>query len=271
MMKYTKRASALVCAILLVLCTSVTVFAEALYKLNDAADIFTPDEDTIIEEQLNEATEITGWEVVIYTNTRNTPSYEMEDVCNNFYDVADFGVGEDKSGVMLTIDMASREMYILTKGDAMYYFDDERLDDILDNVVYYLADDEYYEAAQAFIDDVKLYHSSGKPENGSYSNVYIAGEDEFDGGDVAFMVLIAFGVGLVAAVLSVVFVSLRYKNHGKAGTYDLRSNSTVHLTDKQDIFLHKSVTVHTESSSSGSGRSSGGSRSSSHGGGGRSF
>lgn len=270
-MKYTKRLSALVCAVLLTFCTSIAVFAEASYKLNDSADLFTSDQDATIEDQLYEVSDLTGWDVIIYTNERGVDSYDMEEVCNDFYDIAGFGKNDDLRGIMLTVDMGSREMYILTKGDTMYYFNDDRVDEILDDVTYYLSDDEYYEAAQAFIEDVEYYYNAGKPEGGSTDNIKI---EE----NILIYTLKHYGIviGIVAlaiGALSVVFVHLRYKNHGKQGTYDLKANSNVNLTDRQDIFLHKTVTVHTESSSSSGGGHSGGGggRSSSHGGGGRSF
>ena len=276
MMKYTKRISALVCAVILTFCTSVAVFAEASYKLNDSADIFTSDEDSSLEDQLNEVSEYTGWDVIIYTNERCVESYDMEDVCNDFYDIAGFGKNDDLRGIMLTVDMGSREMYILTKGDTMYYFNDDRIDEILDDVTYYLSDDEYYDAAQEFIEDVKYYYDAGKPESGSTNNIKLEDDTE-DRGNIFIYTLTNYGIiiGIVSvaiAALCVVFVILLYKNNGKQKTYDLKANSNVHLTDKQDRFLNKTVTVHTESSSSsGGGRSGGGGGHSSHGGGGRSF
>ena len=85
---------------------------------------------------------------------------------------------------------------------------------------------------------------------------------------------IIFGiVALVIATIVVLIVAHKYKNSGKEGTYDLRSNSVTNLTERQDIFLTKHVTVTTESSSSSDG-SSGGSSSGgggSSGGGSRSF
>lgn len=272
LMKYTKRLSALVCAVLLTLCTSVAVFAEASYKLNDSADIFTSEQDTTIEEQLYEVSDLTGWDVIIYTNERGVDSYDMEEVCNYFYDISGFGKNDDLRGIMLTVDMGSREMYILTKGDTMYYFNDDRVDEILDDVTYYLSDDEYYEAAQAFIEDVEYYYNSGKPEGGSTDNIKIE-ENIFIYTLKHYGIIIGI-VALAIAAFSVVSVHLRYKNQGKKGIYDLKGNSVVKLSDRQDIFLHKTVTVHTQSSSSSSrgGRSGGGGgRSSSHGGGGRSF
>lgn len=275
MIKLSKRLSVLMLTIFIALCTSMTVSAEALYKLSDIAELFTDDEYAVLEEKLNEVSEYTGWDVAVYTNERNVSKSNMEDVCNGYYDASDYGTGVEKSGVLLTVDMASREMFVLTKGEAMEYFTDQRVDEILDDVVYYLSDDMYVEAVNTFADDVKYFYDSGIPSGGTYENVDL--EDE-ETGNLFLLILKKYGIiagviGVVAGVLSVVYVKSHYKNHGKSGTYDLAQNSVTNLTYKEDIFLHKSVSVTTVSSSSSGSRSSGrsgGSRSS-HGGGGRSF
>lgn len=275
MMKYTKRLSALFCAVMLVLCASVTAFADT-HRMIDEADLYTSSEETELVQKLNDASDSTGWDVIIYTNENGVDSYDMEYFCNDYYDDNGFGLGDEYSGIMLTVDMDSREMYILTKGDTMYYFSDDRVDAILDNVAGNLSDGDYIAAADAFLSDVEYYYNEGEfDEDDPSSNIYI---DEYEDTPLILLVLKKFGIvagiiAIVAAVLSVVFVSLRYKNHGKEGTYDLQANSSVHLTNKEDVFLYKNVTV-TVDSDSNHHRSSGGGgggRSSSHGGGGRSF
>ncbi len=269
-----KRISAVMVALLMMVSTSIPAFAQS-GRLIDEAYLLSAEEYTDIETQLNDASLQTGWDIVIYTNENYVSSYEMEDYCNEYYDNSSFSY----SGVMLTVDMASREMFVLTKGDAMQYFSDQRVDEILDDIVYYLSDDEYISACEAFINDVLLFYDEGIPEYGDYDNVYIAPEDSYEDENINpfVRVLKEYGiimgiVAVVVAVLAVVFVYLRYKNHGKSGTYDLEANSVTHLTQKEDIFITKSVSVTTISSgSSGHSGGGGGGGGSSHGGGGRSF
>ncbi len=270
-----KRISAVMVALFMVVCTSIPAFAQS-GRLIDEAYLLSSGEAVDMETQLENASLNTGWDIVIYTNENYVSGYDMEDFCNEYYDNSSFGY----SGVMLTVDMGSREMFVLTKGEAMQYFSDQRVDQILDDIVYYLSDDEYVSACEAFINDVLLFYDEGIPEYGDYDNVYIAHEDSYEDENINpfVRVLKEYGivigiVSLVVAVLAVVFTYLRYKNHGKSGTYDLEANSVTNLTQREDIFLHKSVAVTTVSSSSSGGSSgrSGGGGSSSHGGGGRSF
>lgn len=273
MIRYTKKLAAILFALALTLCTVCSVSAESAQKLYDDAELFTAEEAEYITAQLEELTETTGWDAIIYTNYNGVDSYDMEDYCNDYYDEHGYGCNQDNRGIFLTIDMSSREMYMITKGDTMYYINDERNDAILDEIQYNLIDGNYYGAAQAFITYAGNYYAEGKPESGSFSNIELNEKKE----NPFLYVLLHYGiiillVGMGVAAIVTVSVKLKYKNQGKAGTYDLKENSHVNLTESQDIFLNKSVSVTNVSSSSG-GHSGGGSSGggSSHGGGGRSF
>ncbi len=274
MIKFSKRISAFVCAVLLALCTSVCVFAESTQKLKDDADLFSEDEFSYITSKLESLSDKTGWDTIIYTNYNYVDSDDMEDECNDYYDDNDYGIGSKKSGVFLTIDMGSREIYIVTKGEAMYYFSDERIDDVKSEIISCLGSDDYYDAAVAFIEYTEKYYDEGKPEDGNFTNLEINEKQD----NPTLYLIKHYGIfivigGLAAGSLAVVFTVLRYKNNGKENIYNLKDNSSAQIEESHDEFLHKSVSVTTISSSSGRsgsrGHSSGGS--SSHGGGGGSF
>ena len=120
-MKNVLSVAAVSLAVTAVFALSVTpAFAESSKKLTDDADIITSSQEETIENNLKKCTLATGWDTIIYTNNNNVDSYDMEDYCNDYFDNHNYGCGDKKSGVMLTIDMSSREMYIITKGEAMY-------------------------------------------------------------------------------------------------------------------------------------------------------
>lgn len=270
MMKYTKQISALFCAVMLMLCTTVCVFAQASGVITDNAELFTESEKVELQSQLDALSKKTGWMAVIYTNYDGYDADNIKPHTNRYY--AD-NYGKTTAGVMLTIDMEGRAVDLRTKGDAMYYFSDNRVDTILDDVQSCLKEGLYYDAATLFISYSSHYYDDGIPEGESNENIDIQEKED----NALLYVLrhygIIFGVvALVTATIVVFVVAHKYKNNGKEGTYDLRSNSVTNLTERQDIFLTKHVTVTTESSSSGgssSGSSSGGGGSS--GGGSRSF
>lgn len=296
MMKFTKRFSAILCVLMLLFCTSTTAFADEYvsdttydsgetdggaygsYRFVDDADLFTYDEETQLTEKLERTANATGWDVLVYTNYNGVEQYEMKEYCREYYlnyvnEVNSYSSG----GVVLNIDMSSREMYIFPYENAMDYFSDNRLDSVLDEVQDCLVDGDYYSAVEVFALTTEEYYYNGIDYDDSTDNLYAGDTDNLRISQRFLLVLKEYGiiivvVSIAAGMLSVVFTKKRYKNHGKSGTYDLRANSSTTLYEKEDIFLHKSVSVTTiSSSSSGGGRSGGGGSRSGGGGGGRSF
>lgn len=267
----SKRISILLFAVLLACASTVCVFAESNSKLNDNAALYKTNEKNEITEWLENESIITDWDIIINTNKDDVDSDDMRDTCNKYYDSHNYGKGGKKSGVMLTIDMGSREMYILTKGDAMYYFSDDRIDKMKNDVIDSLHSDDYYSAASLFITYVDEYYSKGKPKDTEFSNLKLVEKDQ----NLFLYVLKYYGViiGIIAVAISlgvVLTMLLKYRNNGKKGTYSLYDNSKTKITNRQDVFIRKSVTV-THRSSSDSGSDSSGSSDSSCGGGGGSF
>ena len=276
MMKFTKRFSAILCAMMLLLCAGTTAFAESTYKLIDEADLFSADEETELTQKLEEVSYETGWDVVAYTNYNGVEPRDMKEFCRDYYNSNNFGVGTQASGVMLNIDMSSRSMFVFTYGETMDYFSDDRLDEVLDEVQYNLSEDDYYSAVVSFALATSDYYHNGIDTSDSFDNLYESDADSMSFSQRFFYVLKSYGIiiaifAIAVGALSVVFTKKRYKNHGKSGTYDLKANSSTTLYEKEDIFLHKSVSVTTVSSSSSGSRSGGGGSRSGGGGGGRSF
>lgn len=261
MMKITKSLSTMICAVLLVVASTVTFFAQDSYVLADDASIFIDDEAADLESQMDSVASKTGWQIIIHTSENGISSDNMETYYNaTYYDGQDFA----DDSVMLVIDMASNNRIILTHGSAMYYFDDSRMTEIKSKMKPYLQDGDMYGASSMFLETTERFYTEGKPGNGSYSNVTI--NDDYEKQKNPFLYLLThYGVviGVIAVAvggLSVVLVFRRYKNNGKKGTYDLKENSVVHLTDSKDEFLYKNVSsVRIDSSDSSSSSSSSGS------------
>lgn len=274
MMSVTKRLTSAFCAMMLAVFGCVTFFAESQQKLIDDANLLTSYEQEEITQKLEEASEKTGWDMIIYTNYNDIDEYDIENYTNEYYDNHGYGIGDKKSGIILNVDMSSRQMYVITKGDVMYYISDERNDDMLDAIQAELASGYYYEACETFVQYTVDYYEQGKPSEGTFTNVKI---NEKKDHPVTYS-LLHYGVpslviGAIIAMITVLVVHHKYKNNGKENIYDLDANSSTRLTNKEDVFLTKSVSVTTiqSSSSGGSSGHSGGGGGSSHGGGGRSF
>lgn len=271
MITLSKRISALLCAVILMVCTSSVAFAESTQKLIDDAGLLTSSEQQELTQKLVETSEETGWDLVVYTNYNGVSKEKMERYTNEYYDNHNLGIGDKKSGVILNIDMGSRELYMITKGEAMYYFSDSRNDEILDDIQACLKSKNYNKAVNDFVDFSYSYYCQGILEGDSNNNIKINQKHD---NPVLYSLLhygiIAILVGVVVGFVVALIINRKYKHNGKEGTYDLHQNSVTNLNVSNDTFITKSVSVRTIETSSSRSSSSGGGGSS-HGGGGRSF
>lgn len=274
MIKLTKRLSAALAAALIMLCMPLCTFAAPQAVLTDDAELFSSTEQTELLTSLNELSQKTGWVAVIYTNYDGYDPDNIFGHSNKYY--AD-NYGKTTAGIMLNIDMGGRAVDFCTKGDAMQYFSDNRVDDILDEVQWALKQDDFYGAATVFVQMASDCYDAGIPTGESNENIEMYEKED----NPLWYVINHYGIIILlvsfsAAALTIVFIKHRYKNNGKENIYDLHANSKTVITASQDEFLHKSVSVSTvSSSSSSSGGSSGGGHSSggggSRGGGSRGF
>ncbi|MEE0674872.1 MAG: TPM domain-containing protein [Ruminococcus sp.] len=267
--KASKRILSLAAVLVMLLSFTLPVFAAETqnHALRDDAGLFTNDAATL-EGVMEEIGAQTGWQIIVHTSYNGIDADNMEDYYNDvYYDSQSF----QPDSVMLVIDRGTNNRIILTHGDAMYYFSDERMSEIKSNMRPYLNNDDMLGATYQFLQTTRDFYNEGKPEDGSFSNVELNEKR-----DNPFMYnlshrwwifsLIGLGVGGISAG----GVVGRYHYNGKLdANYKLHENSKIDLTEKEDIFVttHTTVTrIQTESQSSGSsGGGGGGGGGSSHG------
>ena len=243
--KVSIRAAALLFALFLISAAVLPVFAEVTdaYALTDDASVFDAAQTQTLTAQLKEAGEKTGWQFIVHTSNDGIYSdKDLERHYNNYYDRQGFKY----DAIMLVIDRGSNKRDILVYGDVRDYFKDKSRYDVIKNAMRpYLNQDDMFGATQQFIAKAVEVHDMGKT-----SPILLS--------------LKKFGwiAGIAGAVAGLIFFLVnrsRYKNMGKAGTYDLAANSSVDLYEVQDDYVTQHTTVRvirTESSSSSGGSSS---------------
>lgn len=252
MKRITAGVSALLLTITLLCAATLPAFAVVTkeYAITDDVAEFTPEQTEDLAEKMKEAGEETGWQIIVHTSKDGIYSDEdLESHYNDYYDRQGF----EYDALMLVIDRGSNKRDILCYGKVRDYFKDRSRYDIIKNAMRpYLNQDDMYGATLQFIDKAVEIHDMGAP------SALVLSLKKY--GWIA-------GIAAVVAWLLFFFINKsRYKNMGKAGTYDLASNSSVNLTEVEDTFVNQYTTVRTiksESSSSGGGSShSGGGNSS---------
>lgn len=220
-------------------------------------------------------------DMVIVTIEENNKS-NSRDYGMDFYDYNDFGINfKNYSGILLVIDLdrtvneGQRNVEIITTGEAMLLFDDERINNIIDVMIYNLRQENYIDAVHDFINKTSYYASQGIPN--SNKDFYI--DDE---GNYKQRFVIPYTYGLCFAIISsLIIVSITVSSNKmiKQVTHAREYLKETNFIKKEDKFINSHTTrrvIRTDSGGSGGFHGGGssisrGSSGMSHGGGGRRF
>ncbi len=242
----------LLAASLLVSVLATTRIYAATQAVYDAAGVLDDDEINDLTSQAQDATEVTGWNIVLGTTDdaggRTTMAY-----ADDLYDET-FGINTD--GIAIVIDLDNRNYYISTSGNAINTINGDRIERVLDAGYEDMLDGYYADALSAMLKKAVKYKVDENPHLAA--------------GDFVLASIIAAGVFFAVVGIT----AGRY--HLKWGTYsyDYHKEGKVQVTSKEDKFVNEVVThhrIHTESSGGGGGGTHMSSGGGVHGGGGRSF
>lgn len=114
-------------------------------RLVDDADLLTDSEENELKEQLDSINEKYGYDAVIVT-TDSLEGYTSTEFADDFYDYNGFA----ENGILLLISIEERDWAISTSGDAIDAFPDEYQEEIMNSIMGYLGNDEWYNAFNGF-------------------------------------------------------------------------------------------------------------------------
>ena len=243
-------------------------------KVYDFADLLTEDEEKDLYQKVINYIDTTNYDLALVT-TYDNPKNNAQEYADDFFDYNYFGKNETYDGVVILIDMATRELYVSTSGYAIKMYDDVKINNILDSGYYYITEERYYDTFNNMIASLTNNYNEEFPE--SNHDLII---DEF--GNAHYIKYIPYHLVIILAsvITLIVGLVLYFMSRLKIKQADTISYLKSHeLNDKQDNFINTVVThtIRSSSSSSGSSRSGGGSSfhtsssGRSHGGGGRHF
>lgn len=277
-----------ICLTLAALFHPVVALAGSSDNVKDDLSYLSMSEITTIQSEIDQVVDAHGLDVVIVI-TDQTEGKSSRDYADDCYDFNDFGIGEDASGLLLLINMEIREVWISTTGKAIGIFTDTRIDRILDELVPFLTDGDYYKASMEFIRQVDRYAQSGIPQ-GQYQkdekdlspdvpqNEYPQPQSSDTYWSRAVGLMAApwvYFIALAVSILATVIASSGNKGRVTVSNRTYEEGGSFLLTDKRDDFINQTVTRVriANNNSSGGGRSTTHRSSSgrSHGGGGRRF
>lgn len=228
-------------------------------RVFDSGNLLTDSEERAITEAIADFQASTEMDFVVVTSTAEHDDASQQQIADNFFLRGNFGLGEEKDGILYYIDMYERMHYIATHGRMIDYMTDERIDDAISTCGPYLTRGDYTGAVQKMMSMVKGYINSGIPE-GQYRYDVVTGQiltarhKALTSGEIAVSAIIAAAIGLIITMI----VRSRYKLKGSTYEYDYRTNSSVDITDSTDDYIRTTTTRTRKAESNGGGSGGGG-------------
>ena len=210
------------------------------------------------------------FDAVILT-VKSLDGKSAQDYADDYYDNNDYGLDNEKSGVLFLVSKGDRKYHISTKGAGIKAFTDYGIGRIKGEIKPYLSDGDYFNACDEFLnitkDFVKAYKDGTPYDTDNPYNEEI---------DYVILEVIALVIAFVIALISVGIMRLRMNTAKPKGTaMEYIKKGSFKLTSEKDIFMYSTVTKTAKpkdnDNSAGGSTTHVSSSGSEHGGGGGSF
>ena len=208
---------------------------------------------------------------VVILTVKSLDGKSAQDYADDYYDNNDYGLDNEKSGVLFLVSKGDRKYHISTKGAGIKAFTDYGIGRIKEEIKPYLSDGDYFNACDEFLnitkDFVKAYKEGTPYDTDNPYNEEI---------DYVILEVIALVVAFVIALISVGIMRLRMNTAKPKGTaMEYIKKGSFKLTSEKDIFMYSTVTKTAKpkdnDNSAGGSTTHVSSSGSEHGGGGGSF
>lgn len=240
--------------------------ADTACGIFDEADLLTDSEEQALAEKLAKYAEKYEADIAIVT-TNNAGGQTAQAYADAYAEkLGQSMTADDYPGILFLIDMDNREIYIATQGKAIGWYDEKRIDRILDNCYNHIIDGEYKATCDAFLKGVRDYMGR---EAGRSARMGLLGVL------IRLVIALAAGGGITFAMVH------SRGGHVTTSAATYFNDAQSRLEGKEDRFINRTVTRRhipksQDNGGSGGGSSGGGgvhvsSGGGTHGGGGRSF
>lgn len=208
---------------------------------------------------------------VVILTVKSLDGKSAQDYADDYYDNNDYGLDNEKSGVLFLVSKGDRKYHISTKGAGIKAFTDYGIGRVKEEIKPYLSDGDYFNACDEFLnitkDFVKAYKDGTPYDTDNPYNEEI---------DYVILEVIALVIAFVIALISVGIMRLRMNTAKPKGTaMEYIKKGSFKLTSEKDIFMYSTVTKTAKpkdnDNSAGGSTTHVSSSGSEHGGGGGSF
>ena len=258
-----KKLSSIIIVLVLALIMTVPAFADTPLVVDEAGLIT---DAVAVTDALQTVSDKHSMDVVVVTVNSTGELSEME-YADDYFDYNGYGRGENRDGVLLLINMETRQAWISTSGYGITAFTDAGIDYIGAQVSEYLSIEDYDNAFTKFAELADDFITQAK--NGTPYDVDNLPKSPFD---AMKSVLIALGIGFVGALIATGSMKGKLKSvqrQSAAANYERQGSLQLVNSNEYFLFSHVDSVKKEEKSSGSSTHTSSSGRT--HGGGGFSF
>lgn len=236
-------------------------------RLIDNASLLSDSEKTSLESKLDSISENQECDVVILS-TNTLEGKTTTEFADDFYDYNNYGIGEDRSGVLLLINMEEHDWYISTCGFGITAFTDAGIDYIGNEIKTYLKKEKYSKAFEVYADLCDKFITQAKTGE-AYDKKNLP-KKPFS---IVLEILISVGIGVAIGFVVGGFMKSQLKTvKKKAQATDYVDKDSLNITNSNEMFIFSRINRTAKPKEGNSGSSTHQSSSgSTHGGGGGKF
>lgn len=204
-------------------------------RLVDNAKLLDPSEFEKISAKLDEISERQNMDVVILTE-KSLGGKTPEAYADDYFDYNGYGLGSDKSGILLLLDMGGRNWHMSTKGYAITVFTDAGLDYVSQEFLPELKSKDYNKAFEIFAnlcDEFITKANTDKPyDTGNLPKKQLS----------IFWIPGAVLIGVFIAWLTVTYMKKQLKTvESKSKADDYIQKNSLQIKNSRDIFLYSNI------------------------------
>ena len=229
-----KRLLSLFTAVLLLALLVIPVSAAETpeYGIYDLEELLTEEEYWTLEEYAQEISEQRQCAVYFLTvdDFRNYGDGEIFDVARQIFLASDFGMGENRDGVMLILSMADRDYSLIVHGFGETALTDYGREYICEHFLDDFADNDWYGGVQDYLmytDDLLAQAREGK----------IYDRYNWITGGVLWACSLILGVVISLIVCLIQRAMMRKKVHEQTNALGY-VHGDVHITRRRDVYSH---------------------------------
>ena len=203
-------------------------------RLLDGADLLTEREEEKLLEKLDSMSQKHSSNIVLLTTYEHSGS--IRDFADDYFDYNGFQADYDGNGILFMLSMETREYAFSTCGTGIDAFTDYGQDYMIEEMMPYLQDGDYYDAFSTYIDLADSLYSMY--ENGAPMDVNNTREPGNIYAGAAGSIIIGLIVGLI--VIGVMASGL-HSVHMNASAAGYQSHAGINMRVHNDTYIRTST------------------------------